>query len=228
MILEVGSCFVRFPGRVFPLGFEDVLPGHPVNLLKLLMSMLQCMSARFGRPRRLSPMQAPASANGPDPQWLRHRFRSPGMHVPDAGVAGLSLAEGMRQCGCVCVCLCVCVTGHFRAAPLYSRPSQIFLHDRCRVAFSDDGCVHGDALFLSLIFAGRLGAASLSSQQSKAVGCCGMFQTQGLTWLSCGRVALSSYLRTEPLLQVTWSVTSPAGQPQPQTPFCILVFFSRV
>ena len=128
----------------------------------------------------------------------------------------------------VCVCLCVCVTGHFRAAPLYSRPSQIFLHDRCRVAFSDDGCVHGDALFLSLIFAGRLGAASLSSQQSKAVGCCGMFQTQGLTWLSCGRVALSSYLRTEPLLQVTWSVTSPAGQPQPQTPFCILVFFSRV
>ena len=54
-------------------------------------------------------MQAPASANGPDPQWLRHRFRSPGMHVPDAGVAGLSLAEGMRQCGCVCVCVCVCV-----------------------------------------------------------------------------------------------------------------------
>ena len=119
VILEVGSCFVRFPGRVFPLGFEDVLPGHPVNLLKLLMSMLQCMSARFGRPRRLSPMQAPASANGPDPQWLRHRFRSPGMHVPDAGVAGLSLAEGMRQCGCVCVFVCVCVKDWaFSCSPL--------------------------------------------------------------------------------------------------------------
>eukprot|EP00439_Symbiodinium_sp_Y106_P002423 s8231_g1.t1 len=68
-----------------------------------------------GKPRRLSPMQAPASANG---------------------VAGLSLAEG-----------------------------------RARSFSMTDAA---------------LGAASLSSQQSK----------------------------------VTWSVTSPAGQPQPQTPFC--------